>query len=203
MASSATGLPIPIERLVRSLTQLPGIGPKSALRLALHIVRAPSHYAAEFAEALIALKKQIKLCPRCQNLTEVVPCALCSDATRDPRLVCVVQRPQDQATIEKTGSFRGLYHVLHGAISPLDGVGPEHLKVAELVDRVKKDGVREVILATDSDVEGESTAHYLKSSLQKLPVKVTKLASGIPVGSSLEYLDGLTLGRALAGRRDM
>ena len=191
----------PIDRLVPYLSQLPGIGEKTATRLTVFILRQPSGYARELSAALADLHDKVSLCRRCQNLTEQNPCRICADPKREVRTVLVVETPQDLLAIERSQSYRGLYHILHGAISPLEGVRPEDLKIGELLTRISAEGLEEVILATNPNVEGEATALYLVKILAPLGVKVTRIASGVPVGGGIEYLDPLTLKRAIEGRR--
>jgi recombination protein RecR len=196
----------PIGRLIRELAKLPGIGEKTATRLAFHVLRAPPEYARDLAQALVEVKEKIRLCEICMNLTEASPCALCADARRDPSVVCVVATPPDLYAVERTGGFRGRYHVLHGVLSPLDGVGPDDLRIKELLQRISssdKDAVRELILATSPNVEGEATALYIAKVSKPLGVKVTRIASGLAVGGELEYADGITIQRALDARREM
>ena len=192
----------PIGRLIRALAKLPGVGEKTATRLAFHVLRAPDTLARELAQALVDVKERIRLCSVCMNLTEADPCALCSDARRDPRLICVVATPPDLYAIDRTGGFRGRYHVLHGVLSPLEGVGPDDLRIKELLARAQSD-VSEVIVATSPNVEGEATALYLSRVLKPLGVRVTRIASGLAVGGELEYADGVTITRALDQRREM
>ncbi|HVZ74505.1 MAG TPA: recombination mediator RecR [Polyangia bacterium] len=198
-------LATPIARLVQQLAKLPGIGEKTAARLAFHILRAAPEDAAALAAAITDVKQKIRLCGVCCDLTEADPCAICADARRDATLVCVVAQPQDVVAIERTGGYRGRYHVLHGLLSPLDGIGPEDLRVAELVRRCSGDGgaVGEIILATSSTVEGEATAVYLAKLLRPLGVKASRIATGVPIGGELEYADQLTLARAIDGRRPL
>ncbi len=191
----------PIARLIQQLGKLPGIGEKTATRLAFHVLRAPADFARDLAMALVDVKEKIRLCSVCMNLTEGDPCALCSDARRDPKVICVVAHPTDLLAIERTGGFRGLYHVLHGVLSPLEGVGPDDLRMRELLARAA--ATDEVILATSPNVEGEATALYLARVLKPLGVRVTRIASGVPIGGELEYADGVTISRALDGRREM
>lgn len=198
----------PIARLIQVLGKLPGIGEKTATRLAFHVLRSPESYARELAAALLAVKERIQLCSVCMNLTETDPCALCQDPRRDGKVVCVVAHPTDLMAIERTGGFRGRYHVLHGVLSPLDGVGPSDLRVRELLARVGgteggQAEVTEIILATSPNVEGEATALYLAKLLKPLGLRVTRIASGVPIGGELEYADGITISRALEGRREM
>jgi recombination protein RecR len=193
----------PISRLIRELAKLPGIGEKTASRLAFHILRAPPEYARDLAQALAEVKEKIRLCSTCMNLTEQDPCALCADARRDASLVAVVATPPDVYAIERTGGFRGRYHVLHGVLSPLEGVGPDDLRIKELLGRVGASELKEVILATSPNVEGEATALYLAKVLRPLGVRVTRIASGLAVGGELEYADGVTITRALEARREI
>jgi recombination protein RecR len=193
----------PIARLVAQLGKLPGIGEKTATRLAFHVLRSPESFARELAAALLDVKARIRLCSTCFNLTEDDPCALCRDARRDPRLVCVVALPTDLLAIERTGGFRGRYHVLHGVLSPLDGIGPDDIRVRELVARVAGGDLGEVIVATSPNVEGEATALYISRVLKPLGVRVTRIASGVPIGGELEFADGVTISRALDARREM
>ena len=193
----------PISRLIRELAKLPGIGEKTASRLAFHILRAPGEYARELAQALVEVKEKIRLCSTCMNLTEQDPCTLCSDVRRDPSLVAVVATPPDLYAIERTGGFRGRYHVLHGVLSPLEGIGPDDLRIKELLGRVGRGELKEIIVATSPNVEGEATALYLAKVLRPLGVRVTRIASGLAVGGELEYADGVTITRALEARREM
>jgi recombination protein RecR len=194
----------PIARLIRALAKLPGVGEKTATRLAFHVLRSPDTLARELAQALVEVKDKIRLCSVCMNLTEADPCALCSDARRDPRQVCVVATPPDLYAIERTGGFRGRYHVLHGVLSPLEGIGPDDLRLRELLARLQgPDAVDELIVATSPNVEGEATALYLAKVCKPLGVRVTRIASGLAVGGELEYADGVTIARALEARREM
>jgi recombination protein RecR len=193
----------PLARLIEELYKLPGIGPKSAQRLAYYILRQPAAEARALAAAILEVKEKIAFCSRCQNVTDVDPCRLCTDERRDRSAICVVEEPQDVMVVERSGSYKGLYHVLHGAISPMDGIGPEDLKIKALLDRLEAGGVTEVILATNPNLEGEATAMYLARLLRPLGVKVTRLARGLPVGGDLEYADDVTLARALEGRQEM
>jgi recombination protein RecR len=195
----------PIARLVQQLAKLPGIGEKTAARLAFHILRAAPEDAAALAAAITDVKQKIRFCSVCCDLTEADPCAVCADARREAGLVCAVAQPQDVVAVERTGGYRGRYHVLHGLLSPLDGVGPEDLRVAELVRRCSERAapVAEVILATSSTVEGEATAVYLAKLLRPFGVRTSRIATGVPIGGELEYADQLTLARAIAGRREM
>jgi recombination protein RecR len=195
-------LPDPVARLVEELQRLPGIGPKSAQRLAFHILKTPREETDRLAEAVRNLKELVTYCSVCNNITDADPCRYCSNADRDQRTVCVVEEPQNVAAIEKTREFRGVYHVLMGALSPLQGIGPDDLKIKSLLDRVSA-GVSEVILATNPTVEGEATAIYLARLLKPLGVRVTRIAMGVPVGGDLEYADEVTIHKALEGRREV
>ncbi len=190
-------------RLVAELAKFPGIGPKTATRLAFHVLRQSEPEAEALAEAIRDLKQKTHFCSRCFHITEADPCPLCSDPGRDDTLLCVVEQPQDLLAIERSRSFRGRYHVLHGCLSPLDGVGPEDLKIAELLERLKGGEVREVVVATNFSVEGEATALYLARLVQPLGIRVSRLAHGIPMGSDLEYVDEATVNRAIEGRREL
>ncbi|HWP35564.1 MAG TPA: recombination mediator RecR [Thermodesulfobacteriota bacterium] len=196
----------PIAALINELAKLPGVGEKTASRLAFHILRAPRSEADALAHAILRVKDEIRLCRTCYNVTDVDPCRICTDPRRDPTLLCVVEEPPDLLAIEKTREFRGRYHVLHGALNPLEGIGPEALRIRELLERLAAGGegegrVREVILATNPNVEGEATAIYLARLLKPLGVAVTRIAHGVPMGGDLEYADEATLARALEGRR--
>jgi recombination protein RecR len=193
----------PIARLVQQLAKLPGIGEKTAARLAFHILRASPEDAAALAAAIADVKQRIRFCSVCCDLTDADPCAVCRDERRDGGLVCVVAQPQDVVAIDRAGGYRGRFHVLHGVLSPLDGVGPDDLHVAELLRRCGSGGVREAILATSPSVEGEATAVYLAKLLRPLGVRATRIATGVPMGGELEYADQLTLARAIDGRREM
>jgi len=194
-------LPEPLERLISELSRLPGVGPKTAQRLAFHLLRADRHRAESLAQAIVDMKLRIGFCERCYNIAEGSLCAICSSARRDTTLLCVVESPLDVLAVERTSEFAGLYFVLNGVISPIDGVGPDQIHVPQLLDRVRGDGVAEVIVATDADIEGEATAVYLQRALAALGVQVTRPAHGLPVGGDLEYADELTLARAISGRR--
>ncbi|MBD0349395.1 MAG: recombination protein RecR [Thermoleophilia bacterium] len=191
-----------VENLVAQLTRLPGIGTRSAQRLAFHILRAPKDEAGALAEAIADVKERVRFCRECGNLTEEDVCGICRDGRRDRSVICVVEQPADLISLERTAEFRGLYHVLGGALSPLDGVEPSDLRIDELMRRVERNGVAEVVLATNPNMTGEATAAYLADRLRDR-VRVTRLASGLPVGGDLEYADEVTLGRALSGRREM
>lgn len=194
-------LPEPLERLIAELSRLPGVGPKTAQRLAFHLLRTDRQRAESLAEAIVDMKSRIGFCERCYNISEGSLCAICSSPRRDASLLCVVETPLDVLAVERTSEFGGLYFVLNGVISPIDGIGPDQIHVPQLVDRVRGDGVAEVIVATDADIEGEATAVYLQRALAPLGVKVTRPAHGLPVGGDLEYADELTLARAISGRR--
>ncbi|HEY8531815.1 MAG TPA: recombination mediator RecR [Limnochorda sp.] len=196
-------LPKPLARLVEELSRLPGIGPKTAQRLAFHIVEQPQDRVAALASALLEAREQIRTCSVCCNLTDVDPCRLCTDPQRDDSLLCVVEGPRDVIALERTREYRGRYHVLGGAISPLDGIGPGELRIKELLDRVQRGVIKEVILATDPDPEGEATAMYLSRLLKPLGLTVTRMARGMPVGGSVEYMDEVTLAKAMEGRREI
>ncbi|HJP65293.1 MAG TPA: recombination mediator RecR [Actinomycetota bacterium] len=193
----------PIQDLIDELARLPGIGPKSAQRLAFYLVKAPQEDARRLSGAIVAAKEKVRFCRECWSVAEGDLCRICRDTTRDASVICVVEEPKDQAAVERAGVVRGRYHVLGGAISPLEGVGPEDLRVQELLDRVQRNGVREVILATNPNLEGNATAMYVAGLLKPIGIRVTRLASGLPVGGDLEYADEVTLGQALEGRRDM
>ncbi|RME94913.1 MAG: recombination protein RecR [Verrucomicrobia bacterium] len=198
-----TGLPPSLTRLIGALNRLPGIGPRSAERLALHLVQSDPAAVEALAQALIEARQRVRPCERCGGFTEESPCEICRDPRRDPHVVCVVERPVDILLVEKAGVFRGLYHVLGGKLSPLDGIEPEDLRIAELEQRLANEPIQEVILALPTDVEGDATCHYLAGRLGPKGVKVSRIAHGLPAGSGLEYADELTLGRALEGRSPM
>ncbi len=193
----------PIARLLEELERLPGVGPKSAQRIAYFILRSDEQVAGRLAEALLEVKRAIHFCPRCHDFAEAELCEVCADPERDVTIICVVEEPRDVVAIERTGEYRGLYHVLGGVISPVDGIGPEQLRVRELLDRIADGTVKEVVVATNTTVEGETTALYLARMLKPLGVRVTRIASGLPVGGDLEYADEVTLGRALEARREL
>jgi recombination protein RecR len=193
----------PIDHLIDALTRLPGIGKKTASRLAFHILRSSSSEAQELARAILDVKEKIRLCSICFNLTDEDPCRICQDERRVGEILCVVEGPNDLIAIENTGDFNGRYHVLHGAISPLEGIGPNHLKMKELLERLRKEKISEVILANNPTVEGGATALYLVDLIKPLGIKVTRIAYGIPMGSEIEYSDGMTLSKALEGRREI
>jgi recombination protein RecR len=196
-------LPDPIVRLIEELQRLPGIGPKGAQRLAFHILKTPREQADRLTEAVRAVKEQVTYCSICSNITAVDPCTYCSSPERDHRVICVVEEPQNVAAIEKSRDYKGTYHVLMGTLSPLQGIGPDQLKIKGLVSRIGGGGIDEVILATNPNVEGEATALYLARLLKPLGVRVTRIATGIPVGSDLEYTDEVTMHRAMEGRREV
>jgi recombination protein RecR len=194
-------LPEPLERVIQELARLPGVGPKTAQRLAFHILRGDRQRATALAEAIGDLKQRIGYCQRCYNIAEGSLCFICESPRRDTSLICVVESPVDVLAIERTAEYQGLYHVLHGVISPIDGVGPADIHLPELLERVRSGGVAEIIVATDADIEGEATAFYILRALEPLGLQVTRPAHGLPVGGDLEYADELTLARAMSGRR--
>src|ERR1700759_5719184 len=193
----------PMARLIEELRKLPGIGAKSAQRLAFHILRSSEEDAQALADAVRELKVQLRLCSVCNNITDVDPCVYCTSLTRNPRLVCVVEEPTNISTVERTRSYNGVYHVLHGTLSPLHGVGPEQLRTTNLLARVDRGDVEEVILATSPTMEGEATASYLADMLKGRSLRITRIATGVPAGSDIEYADEVTMTRALEGRREM
>ena len=193
----------PMARLIEELKKLPGVGTKSAQRFAFHILRSTDDDAAALAEAVRGLKASLRLCSICNNVTDVDPCAYCASPTRNQRLVCVVEEPTSIEAVERTRGFQGIYHVLHGTLSPLHGVGPEQLRAATLVSRVERGEIDEVILATSPTLEGEATANWLASALRSFPVRITRIATGVPAGSDIEYADEVTMARALEGRREV
>jgi recombination protein RecR len=193
----------PVQALIDELGRLPGVGPKSAQRIAFHLLKVAPEDAKRLARVIVEAKDKVSWCRRCYNLAEGELCSFCRNERRDPHLVCVVEEPRDIVAIERTGEFRGRYHVLQGAISPIEGVGPEQLRVKELLARIPDEGITEVILATNPNIEGEATAMYLARLLKPLGLRVTRIASGLPVGGDLEYADEVTLGRALEGRREV
>lgn len=192
-----------LTRLIQELNRLPGVGPKSAQRLAYYLIRLPDLEAYALADAITAVKQSVVFCQECQNLTDTSPCGICADTQRNQDMVCVVEDPLDVLALERTRCYRGLYHVLHGALSPLNGVGPEQLKIKELLDRLKGDDVTELVIATNPTLEGEATAMYIRRNLDRGGLKVTHLARGLPVGGSLEYSDEMTLSRAFQGRQEL
>jgi recombination protein RecR len=195
--------PDPLSKLIEQLQRLPGIGAKSAARLAFHVLKTPREEVERLVEAMREVKDRVTYCSICSNITDADPCYFCTNPSRDPRLICVVEEPENVAAIEKTRDFNGLYHVLMGALSPLHGVGPDDLKIRELLGRVANGTVQEVILATNPNVEGEATAIYLAKLLKPLGVRVTRIAMGVPVGSDLEYADEVTMHKAMEGRREV
>ncbi len=195
-------IPEPVTRLIEAFSQLPGIGPKTASRLTFYLLRRPAEQAAILADAIRDLKA-ITFCTVCHNITVENPCAVCQDEARDRSIVCVVEEPLDVLAIDRTGEYKGLYHVLHGAISPVEGIGPEDLRIDELMQRVNAGGIREVLIATNPNLEGEATAMYLARQIQPKSIRVTRLARGLPMGGDLEYADAITLARALEGRSEM
>lgn len=197
----STAIPPSLNRLVEALRRLPGIGPKTATRLAFYILSMNKEEVEEMARALVNVKKLVGYCRSCRNLSEEEKCSICRDSRRDSSLLCVVQHPQDIMIIEKTGAYRGYYFVLHGALSPVEGIGPDELRIPELLDLVKREGVKEVIIATNPDAEGDATAYYIAESAKDLGAKVTRIGFGLPVGGELEYADELTMSRALEARR--
>jgi recombination protein RecR len=196
-----TQLPEALDRLIQELSRLPGVGPKTAQRLAFHLLRVDRPRAEALAQSIVDLKARITYCERCYNIAEGSLCAICASGKREPLIICVVESALDVLAIERSSEFGGLYFVLHGVISPIDGIGPEQIHVGHLLDRVREEGITEVIIATDADIEGEATAVYLQRALAPSGVTVTRPASGLPVGSDLEYADELTVARAIAGRR--
>jgi len=193
----------PVARLIEEFNKLPGIGPKSAQRLTYFLLRMPAEQARALAEAIVGVKERITFCSICHNITESNPCVICRTDVRDRSMICVVEEPLDILALERTRQYSGLYHVLHGVISPMDGIGPDDLKIAELLARLQDGSVKEVILATNPNLEGEATAMYLQRLISPLGIRVTRLARGLPVGGDLEYADEVTLSRALEGRREV
>ncbi len=196
-------LPPSVSRLIEAFSRLPGIGPKTAARLTFYLFRAPDEVTIGLSDALRDLKEKTTLCERCFNITEKSPCPICSDPGRDQSTICVVEEPMDLIAIERTGAYHGLYHVLHGVISPVEGIGPDDLKIHELLERLRSEPVKEIILATNPTMEGEATAMYIARQVRPFGVKVTRLARGLPVGGDLEYADGVTLTRAMEGRQEL
>jgi len=195
--------PEPIAKLIDAFSRLPGIGPKTAARLAFHVIRMKEDDVIDFAKALVNVKRNLTYCSVCCNITDVDPCRICSDKSRDVSVICAVQEPKDVVAMERTREYTGQYHVLHGAISPIEGVGPEDLRIAELVKRLSDERVKELILATNPNIEGEATAMYLSRLVKPFGIKVTRIAHGLPVGGDLEYADEVTLSKALEGRREL
>jgi recombination protein RecR len=196
-------LPPPLQNLIDQFKRLPGVGAKSAQRLAFHVLKTPRDEAERLCDAIRDVKDRVTYCSACSNITDIDPCAFCADQSRDRRIICVVEEPQNVNVVEKSGGFRGVYHVLLGALSPLQGVGPDDLKIKGLLSRIDTGGVEEIILATNPTVEGEATAIYLARLLKPLGLRVTRIATGVPVGSDLEYADELTMGKAMEGRREV
>ena len=190
-----------LQKLIDELGKLPGVGPKSAQRIAFHLIKLPEQDALSLANAIQEAKQKVRFCETCFNMSDEAICEICSDTQRDSSLVCVVEEPRDIVALERTREYKGLYHVLQGAINPIDGVGPEQLKIRELLERLKGNNLQEVILCTNPNIEGEATAMYLAKLIEPLGIQVSRIASGLPVGGDLEYADELTLGRALEGRR--
>ncbi len=203
MNEQPTAAPEPVARLIEEFHKLPGVGPKSAQRLTYYLLRMPAAEARALADAVLEVKERITFCYICQNVTDTNPCRICDSDRRDRSMVCVVEEPMDTLAMERSGSYHGLYHVLHGAISPMDGIGPEDLKIEELLGRLRSGEATEVILATNPNLEGEATAMYLTRLLRPLGVKVTRLARGLPMGGDLEYADDVTLTRAMEGRQEV
>jgi recombination protein RecR len=193
----------PVSRLIEELSKLPGIGPKSAARLTYYLLRIPEAEARALAEAIIAVKEKTLFCDSCQNITDSNPCTICASKERDHSIICVVKEPLDILALERTGQYKGLYHVLHGVLSPMDGIGPDDLKIKELLQRLKTGPVKEIILATNPNLEGEATAMYLQRLLSPFGIRLTRLARGLPVGGDLEYADEVTLTHAIEGRQEM
>lgn len=194
---------LPIAKLIEEFAKLPGVGKRSAERLAFHILKQPKERVEEFSNALICAKEKITFCPVCQSLTDTVPCSICSSPKRDHNVICVVENPKDIIAMEKTKEFKGLYHVLHGVISPMDNIGPNDIKIKELLIRCEKEDVKEIIMATNPTIEGEATAVYISKLFKPLGIKVTRIAHGLPVGGELEYADEITITRALEGRHEI
>ena len=192
--------PASIQDLIKNIAKLPGIGEKTAERLALHILRAPRREAEELAQSLLNIKDKVQFCNKCFALSDSELCSLCCDPARDPSILCVVEQPADMVAIERSGAFRGLYHVLSGALSPMNGIGPENIRIRELMSRIQKDQIQEVVLATATNVEGEATASYIGQLLEKNQIKVSRIASGVPMGGDLKYVDQVTLKRAMETR---
>ncbi len=194
---------LPIAKLIEEFSKLPGIGKRSAERLAFHILKQPKENVERFSKALTEAKDKITFCPVCQSLTDDIPCSICSNPKRDTSVICVVENPKDILAMEKTKEFNGVYHVLHGVISPIDGIGPDDIKIKELLIRTKDNSVKEIIMATNPSIEGEATAMYISNLFKNFGIKVTRIAHGLPVGGELEYADEITLTRALEGRQEI
>lgn len=192
--------PSSIQNLIKNISRLPGIGEKTAERLSMHILRSPLHEAEQLAQSILEIKHKVRLCTKCFALSDGNVCGICSDPARDPSTLCVVEQPADMVAIERSGAFHGLYHILAGALSPMNGIGPEDLRIRELMTRIEKDRIKEVVLATGTSVEGETTASYIADMLSKFSVRVTRIASGVPMGGDLKYVDQVTLKRALETR---
>ncbi|MGD8259193.1 MAG: recombination mediator RecR [Desulfobacterales bacterium] len=192
--------PSSIQKLIKNISRLPGIGEKTAERLAMHILRSPLHEAEQLAKSILEIKNKVQWCTKCFALSDDNLCSICSDPARDTSMLCVVEQPADMVAIERSGAFRGLYHILSGALSPMNGIGPEDLRIRELELRIEKDRVKEIVLATGTSVEGETTASYIADMLNKFPVQVTRIAAGVPMGGDLKYVDQVTLKRAMESR---
>jgi recombination protein RecR len=190
-------------RLIKSFSRLPGIGNKTAERLAMHMLRAPRKEAEQLSQSIMEVKEKVRLCARCFALSDSEQCKICGDPSREPSVLCVVEQPADMVAIEKSDSFKGLYHILQGALSPMNGVGPDHIRIKELISRIAGGKVKEVVLATSTNLEGEATASYLAEQLSGYPIKVTRIASGVPIGGDLKYVDQVTLKRAMETRHDI
>ena len=195
--------PEPIEKLIEAFAKLPGIGPKTAQRLAFYVLKSKSDYGEELGKAVLEIKQKIKLCSICGNYTDQEHCSICRSNTRSKEVICVVEDPKDVLALEKTNEYRGLYHVLHGAISPIDGIGPEQLTIRELIKRLESGDIKEIILATNSTIEGDTTSLYLAKLVSPLNIKITRIAQGIPVGGDIDYADEITLSKAFIGRREI
>jgi recombination protein RecR len=195
--------PPSLVRLIKHLSKLPGIGEKTATRLALHILRSSEEEARKLSQSILDMKDKVRLCGTCFGLSDTDPCALCRNPNRNRTLLCIVEQPSDLVALEKSGAFNGLYHVLHGAISPMDGIGPDNLRIKELLARIADNEIRELVLATNTNVEGEATASYLSQLLERYPVRITRIASGVPMGSDLKYLDEVTIRRAMERRQNL
>lgn len=195
--------PEPLAKLIEAFSRLPGIGSKTAARLAFHVLQMKDEDVMDFAKALVSVKKDLQYCSICCNITDTDPCRICADKTRDSSVICVVEAPKDVVAMERTKEFQGYYHVLHGAISPMEGVGPDEIRMAELLQRLSDEQVKELILATNPNIEGEATAMYLSKLVKPFGIRVTRIAHGLPVGGDLEYADEVTLSRALEGRREL
>lgn len=200
---SRSGLPKPVSRLIDELSKLPGIGEKNATRLAFHILRSKKEYTIRLAQAIVDTKKNVKSCSRCFHISSEDPCDICTEPSRDQDIICIVEEPLDLIAVEKSRVFNGLYHVLNGVIAPLEGIGPEDLTIAPLLERLKNSGVKEIIIATNPSVEGEATSLYIARLVKPLGVKVSRIAHGIPMGGDLEYTDELTIGKALRDRKEI